>query len=91
MLTRLCVREGLKLDSGSLDQLCEGAQCDIRQILNMLSTWKLSDTASKMNASGTGIDDKKKKCVPLAVVSPSPDLTDDAISRPLTFDESKRL
>lgn len=31
----------MKLDGQVLDQLVAGSQSDIRQIVNMLSTWKL--------------------------------------------------
>ena len=32
----------MKIPANVVDQLVEGAQSDIRQIINMLSTWKLS-------------------------------------------------
>lgn len=32
----------MKIPANVLDQLVAGAQSDIRQVLNMLSTWKLS-------------------------------------------------
>jgi replication factor C subunit 1 len=32
----------MKIPANVIDQLLLGAQSDIRQILNMLSTWKLS-------------------------------------------------
>lgn len=35
-------REGLKLDGKVVDQLVAGSQADIRQIINMLATYKLS-------------------------------------------------
>jgi replication factor C subunit 1 len=35
-------REKLKIPANVVDQLIAGAQSDIRQVLNMLSTWKLS-------------------------------------------------
>jgi replication factor C subunit 1 len=39
--------EGLQLDSNVLGQIVQGTQADVRQILNLLSTWKLkSDTMS---------------------------------------------
>lgn len=38
------VREKLKIPANVIDQLVQGAQSDIRQVLNMLSTWKLSNT-----------------------------------------------
>jgi replication factor C subunit 1 len=33
--------EGLKLDSNVMNQIVQGTQADVRQILNLLSTWKL--------------------------------------------------
>ena len=43
----MCGRENLKIPGNVLDQLVAGAQSDIRQVLNMMSTWKLSsDTMS---------------------------------------------
>ncbi|EED77253.1 predicted protein, partial [Postia placenta Mad-698-R] len=36
-------REKMKIPANVIDQLIEGAQSDIRQVLNMLSTWKLSN------------------------------------------------
>jgi replication factor C subunit 1 len=36
-------REKLKIPANVIDQLINGAQSDIRQVLNMLSTWKLSN------------------------------------------------
>ena len=35
-------REKMKMPGNVVDQLVLGAQSDIRQVLNMLSTWKLS-------------------------------------------------
>lgn len=35
------LREGMKLQGNVMDQLVAGSQSDLRQILNMLSTWKL--------------------------------------------------
>lgn len=40
-------REKMKVPANVIDQLITGSQSDIRQVLNMLSTWKLSnDTMS---------------------------------------------
>ena len=35
----------MKVPANVIDQLVTGAQSDIRQVLNMLSTWKLSHDA----------------------------------------------
>nr|ASF90187.1 hypothetical protein SPAR06058 [Bartheletia paradoxa] len=41
-LMSIAFREKLKVPGPVMDQLCAGANSDIRQILNMLSTWRLS-------------------------------------------------
>ncbi|RKP19960.1 DNA replication factor C, large subunit [Rozella allomycis CSF55] len=46
-------REGLKIDSASVDQLVAGTQSDIRQIINTISTWKTTQ-------SSMGYDQAKK-------------------------------
>jgi len=38
-------REKIKLAPNVMDSLIEGANSDIRQVINMLSTWKLSHDA----------------------------------------------
>jgi replication factor C subunit 1 len=35
-------REKMQVPANVVDQLIQGSQSDIRQVLNMLSTWKLS-------------------------------------------------
>ncbi|OMH84793.1 Replication factor C subunit 1 [Zancudomyces culisetae] len=42
-LMSICFREGLKADPNALDQLCASTRSDMRQMLNILSTWKLSN------------------------------------------------
>lgn len=42
MLILLIYREKMKIPANVVDQLIQGAQSDIRLVLNMLSTWKLS-------------------------------------------------
>ncbi|OSX60707.1 hypothetical protein POSPLADRAFT_1048084 [Postia placenta MAD-698-R-SB12] len=39
----IAFKEKMKIPANVIDQLVEGAQSDIRQVLNMLSTWKLSN------------------------------------------------
>jgi len=41
----MCYRENLQVQANVVDQLIEGSQSDIRQVLNMLSTWKLSSNS----------------------------------------------
>lgn len=38
-------REGMKIDKTVADQLVMGTQSDIRQMINILSTWKLKSNA----------------------------------------------
>lgn len=38
----IAFKEKMKIPANVIDQLIAGAQSDIRQVLNMLSTWKLS-------------------------------------------------
>ncbi|KAH6890105.1 purine nucleotide binding protein [Coprinopsis sp. MPI-PUGE-AT-0042] len=41
----IAFKEKLKIPPNVIDQLITGAQSDIRQVLNMLSTWRLSSTS----------------------------------------------
>ena len=41
----------MKVPANVIDQLVTGAQSDIRQVLNMLSTWKLSHDAMDFDES----------------------------------------
>lgn len=49
-------REKMKIPANVVDQLIAGSQSDIRQVLNMLSTWKLSNTTMTF-------DEGKELCV----------------------------
>lgn len=44
-IANACDREKLKIPVNVVDQLIAGAQSDIRQVLNMLSTWKLANSS----------------------------------------------
>ncbi|KAG7562255.1 hypothetical protein FFLO_02341 [Filobasidium floriforme] len=44
-LMTIAFKEGLKLEASALDTLIESSQSDLRQVLNMLSTWRLSKQA----------------------------------------------
>lgn len=46
----------MKVPANVIDQLVQGAQSDIRQVINMLYTWKL--TSDTMN-----FDEGKQLCV----------------------------
>ncbi|OMJ13701.1 Replication factor C subunit 1 [Smittium culicis] len=41
----ICHREGLRIDPAAADQLSTATQSDMRQVLNILSTWKLSNNS----------------------------------------------
>lgn len=38
-------REKMRIPANVIDQLISGSQSDIRQVLNMLSTWRLSSSS----------------------------------------------
>ncbi|KNE96098.1 hypothetical protein PSTG_10523 [Puccinia striiformis f. sp. tritici PST-78] len=40
----IAFKEGMKIPPNVIDQLVEGSQSDIRQIINMLSTWKIGNS-----------------------------------------------
>ena len=46
-------REKMKIPANVIDQLVQGAQSDIRQVLNMLSTWKLSSSTMDFDEGKT--------------------------------------
>ena len=46
----------MKIPANVVDQLVQGAQSDIRQVLNMLSTWRLS-------SNSMDFDEGKAMCV----------------------------
>jgi len=56
-LTILVHREGMKVKGNVVDQLVESTGSDIRQILNMLSTWRL-------NRQDMSFDESQKLSVP---------------------------
>ncbi|GJJ07431.1 hypothetical protein Clacol_001633 [Clathrus columnatus] len=39
----ICFKEGLEIPANVVDQLIQGSQSDIRQVITMLSTWRLSN------------------------------------------------
>ena len=52
----IAIREKLTISAAVVDQLVQGANCDMRQVLNMLSTWKLS-------SDSMDFDEGKQLCV----------------------------
>ncbi|KAL0948869.1 hypothetical protein HGRIS_008988 [Hohenbuehelia grisea] len=47
----IAYKEKMKMPANVIDQLITGAQSDIRQVLNMLSTWKLSSDTMNFDES----------------------------------------
>jgi DNA polymerase III delta prime subunit len=56
----IAFKEGLKLSPQAVDQFVEGTHSDIRQILNLLSTYRLSRTDLQF-------DDSKKVYGPVLI------------------------
>ncbi|KAL6304141.1 replication factor RFC1 C terminal domain-containing protein [Sparassis latifolia] len=52
-LLTIAFKEKMKVPANVIDQLIEGAQSDIRQVLNMLSTWKLSNDTMNFDEGKT--------------------------------------
>jgi replication factor C subunit 1 len=50
-IASIAFREGLKLPANVIDQLVEGTRADIRQIINMLSTYKTTATTMSFDES----------------------------------------
>ena len=50
-LTHVRRREKMKLPANVVDQLIQGVNSDIRQVLNMMSTWKLSSNTMDFDES----------------------------------------
>ena len=63
----IAFKEKMKIPANVVDQLIQGSQSDIRQVLNMMSTWKLSSNT-------IDFDQGKALCVSLSPLSPSPSL-----------------
>ncbi|KAH9887675.1 DNA replication factor C large subunit [Cubamyces lactineus] len=49
----IAFKEKMKIPANVIDQLVQGAQSDIRQVLNMLSTWKLSSSTMDFDEGKT--------------------------------------
>ena len=58
-------REKMKIPPNVIDQLVTGAQSDIRQILNMLSTWRLSSDSMTFDE---GKNLYVRHCIPVGFV-----------------------
>ncbi|KZV87272.1 DNA replication factor C, large subunit [Exidia glandulosa HHB12029] len=64
-------REGMNVPAAVIDQLIAGAQSDIRQILNMLSTWKLSSDTMDFDESKilTKMNEKYSVMTPFNIIT----------------------
>ncbi|KAI0709836.1 DNA replication factor C, large subunit [Earliella scabrosa] len=56
-------KEQMKIPANVIDQLVQGAQSDIRQVLNMLSTWRLSSTTMDFDEGKTLVQMNEKYSV----------------------------
>ncbi|KAL1939716.1 hypothetical protein VTO73DRAFT_9749 [Trametes versicolor] len=67
----IAFKEKLKIPANVIDQLVQGAQSDIRQVLNMLSTWKLSNTEMDFDEGKTLVKMNEKYTVmtPFGVIN----------------------
>ena len=59
----IAYREGLSIQSNVIDQLVEGTHSDIRQILNLLSTYRLNQTSLSFDDSKKAVKDAEKYIV----------------------------
>ncbi|KAF9317635.1 hypothetical protein BG003_000574 [Podila horticola] len=77
-------REGRQIPPNVLDKLVSGSQSDIRQVLNMLSTWSL--TKNSMNYDeGTALSKASEKYVALNVFQIAETLLQESTYRALSF------
>ncbi|KAG0015396.1 hypothetical protein BGZ81_011702 [Podila clonocystis] len=77
-------REGRQIPPNVLDKLVSGSQSDIRQVLNMLSTWSL--TKNSMNYDeGTALSKASEKYVALNVFQIAETLLQESSYRALSF------
>ncbi|KAF9027058.1 hypothetical protein BGZ52_004940, partial [Haplosporangium bisporale] len=77
-------REGRQVPPNVLDKLVSGSQSDIRQVLNMLSTWSL--TKNSMNYDeGTALSKASEKYVALNVFQIAETLLQESSYRGLSF------
>ncbi|THU99376.1 purine nucleotide binding protein [Dendrothele bispora CBS 962.96] len=77
-------KEKMKIPANVVDQLISGAQSDIRQVLNMLSTWKLSNDSMSFDES----KDLTKMNEKYAILSPF-DITTKMLG-PYLFSKTSR-
>ncbi|KAF5365675.1 hypothetical protein D9758_003145 [Tetrapyrgos nigripes] len=77
-------KEKMKIPANVIDQLISGSQSDIRQVLNMLSTWKLSSNSMTFDES----KDLAKMNEKYAILSPF-DITSKMLG-PYLFSKNSR-
>ncbi|RDX48557.1 DNA replication factor C, large subunit [Lentinus brumalis] len=64
-------KEKMKIPANVIDQLVQGAQSDIRQVLNMLATWRLSNTTMDFDEgkSMVKMNEKYSVMTPFGVIN----------------------
>ncbi|KAG0336326.1 hypothetical protein BG004_008105 [Podila humilis] len=77
-------REGRPIPANVLDKLVTGSQSDIRQVLNMLSTWALTKTSMDYD-EGTALSKASEKYVALNVFQIAEQLLQESNYRGLSF------
>ncbi|KZT62466.1 DNA replication factor C, large subunit [Calocera cornea HHB12733] len=77
-------KEKMKIPANVVDQLVNGVQCDIRQVLNMLSTWKLSQDDMDFDEAKTlaSLNEKYSTMTPWGVL--------EKLFGPYTFSATSR-
>ncbi|KAI0333409.1 DNA replication factor C, large subunit [Cubamyces sp. BRFM 1775] len=67
----IAFKEKMKIPANVIDQLVQGAQSDIRQVLNMLSTWKLSSSTMDFDEGKTlaKMNEKYSVMTPFGVIN----------------------
>ncbi|KAF9421647.1 hypothetical protein BGZ94_008791 [Podila epigama] len=83
-LMTILLREGRQVPSNVLDMLVSGTQSDIRQVLNMLSTWSLTKTSLDYD-QGTALSKASEKFVALNVFQIAETLLQESNYRALSF------
>ncbi|KAG0099889.1 hypothetical protein BGZ93_005344 [Podila epicladia] len=77
-------REARQIPPNVLDKLVSGSQSDIRQVLNMLSTWSLSKNSMNYD-EGTALSKASEKYVALNVFQIAETLLQESTYRALSF------
>ncbi|KAG9048251.1 hypothetical protein FS837_000387 [Tulasnella sp. UAMH 9824] len=84
-LQTIAFKEKLKTSAAAIDALAQGSNSDIRQILNMMSTWKLSNDSIDFDQSKdlAAANEKHSLMTPFVVA--------DKLLGPYTFSNTSRM